>query len=93
MLHEYETCNYADDTLFVCYESLEMVVSKLEHDSYFAICWFERNSMKPNTDKCHLLITGNKHEQLWVKIGKTKFGTYNNTVKRLGVIIDRPIKT
>ena len=28
--------------------------------------------MKLNQDQCHLLISGHKHEAVWVKIGKTK---------------------
>ena len=33
-----------------------------------------------NNDKCDLLISGNKHEQVWVKIGnETIWG--NNTVQ------------
>ena len=38
---------------------------RLEHDSALAVCWFESNYMKLNTDKCHLIISGNKHESFW----------------------------
>ena len=34
-----------------------------------AIRWFENNYMKLNTVKCRL-ISGYKHEQVWVNIGK-----------------------
>ena len=29
--------------------------------------------MKPNKDKCHILVTGHKHENVWVKMGDEKF--------------------
>ena len=37
----------------------------LEHNSEPAIAWFEMNYMKLNTNKCHLLLSGNKNEQMW----------------------------
>ena len=33
-------------------------MSRLEHDSHLAIEWFERNYMKVNLEKCHLLVSG-----------------------------------
>ena len=92
MLNECEICNYADDTTpFVCDEILENVVSKLEHDTEIAICWFDSNYLKLNTDKCHLLMAGNKHEHIWVKLVDKKIWE-NNTVKLLGVTIDSQLK-
>ena len=29
------------------------------------IRWFENNYMKLNTGKCHLIVSGYKHEQVW----------------------------
>ena len=79
-----------DTTLYVCDEKLENVVSKLENDSDYCdlLVW---NEIKLNTDKCHLLVTGNKYEQIWVKLGEEKIWE-NNTVKLLGVTIDRQLK-
>ena len=92
MLNECEICSYADDTTpFVCDEILENVVSKLEHDTEIAICWFDSNYMKLNTDNCHLLMAGNKHEHIWVKLVDKKIWE-NNTVKLLGVTIDSQLK-
>ena len=91
MTNECEVCNYADDTTpFACGKSLENVVSKLEHDSEIAICWFESN-MKLNTGKCHLLIAGNKHEQIWVNLREKKIWE-SSTTKLLGVSIDNQLK-
>ena len=61
-----DICNFADDTtLHVCDSNLKLVLETLEHNSELAIAWFEMNCMKRNTDKCHLLISGNKNEQMW----------------------------
>ena len=87
LLKDTDVCNFADDTTpYVCDESLENVLTKLEHDSLLAITWFENNYMKMNAEKCHLLISGNKHEHIWAKIGERKIWE-ESKVKLLGVII------
>ena len=53
---------------------IEMLILRLEHYSYLATEWFENSSMKLNQDKCHLLVSGFKYENVWAKIGKQKFG-------------------
>ena len=60
----------------------------LEHNSAFAVCWFESNYMKLNTDKCHLIISGNKHESFWADIGNDRIWE-SNYVKLLGINICR----
>ena len=58
-----EACNFADDTtLYACDQDIETVIRNLEHDSLLVMEWFEWNYMKLNADKCHLLISGHKHE-------------------------------
>ena len=60
-----DICNFADDTIpYVCDSKLNSVIETLEHNSEVAIVWFEMNYMKLNTDKCHLLISGIKNEQM-----------------------------
>ena len=91
LLKDTDVCNFADDTTpYVCDESLENVLTKLEHDSLLAITWFENNYMKMNAEKCHLLISGNKHEHIWAKIGEHKIWE-ESKVKLLGVIIDNKL--
>ena len=51
-----------------CYSNLKSVLEKLENNFELTIAWFEMNYMKLNTDKCHLLISGNKNEYMWVKL-------------------------
>ena len=87
-----DVCNFADDTTpYVCHKNLEFVLNKLEEQSNIAINWFENNYMKMNSDKCHLLISGNKFEHLWAKIGNDRIWE-TRTVKLLGVTIDNDLK-
>ena len=58
-------CNFADTSPQACDINLDKILMRLEHDSALAVCWFESNYMKLNTDKCHLIISGNKHESFW----------------------------
>ena len=44
--------------------------------------------MKLNDEKCHLLISGHKHENVWAQIGNAKIWEIK-TQKLLGVKIDR----
>ena len=68
-----EVCNFADDkTFFACNKDLKTLISRLEHDSHLAIEWFESNSMKLNQDKCHLLVSGYKHEKNWARTGEVR---------------------
>ena len=46
--------------------------------------------MKLNDDKCHLLISGHKYENMWAQIGNTKIWE-SKTQKLLGVKIDRTL--
>ena len=85
-------CNFSDDTIpYVCNKNLEFVLLKLEEQSNIAINWFESNYMKMNSDKCHLLISGNKYEHLWAKIGNDRIWE-TKAVKLLGVTIDNELK-
>ena len=84
-----EVCNFADDTtFFACDENLNSLIKRLEHDSLLAIEWFQNNNMKLNQDKCHLLVSGYKHENVWAQIGDEKIWE-SNKQKLLGLQIDR----
>ena len=92
ILKETDVCNFADDTTpHVCDGNIKQVLIRLEHDSAIAICWFESNYMKLNTDKCHLLVSGNKNEHMWAKVGNDKIWE-SRTVRLLGVTIDNQLK-
>ena len=60
---------------------------KLEHDSLLATEWYESNYMKLNKNKCHLLLSGNKYEHIFVNIGKERIWE-SSSEKLLGVIIN-----
>ena len=86
-----DVCNFADDaTFYACDRDVNSLINRLEHDSYLAIEWFENNSMKLNQDKCHLLVSGFKYENVWAKIGKTKIWE-SKKQKLLGAEIDRTL--
>ena len=44
--------------------------------------------MKLNHDKCHLLISGYKHENIWAQIGTAKIWD-SSKQKLFGVVTDR----
>ena len=91
-LNEIDICNFADDTTpYVCDSNLKSVLEKLEHNSELAIAWFEMNYMKLNTDKCHLLISGNKNEYMWAKLDEDIVWE-SNDVELLGVTIDNNLR-
>ena len=86
ILEETESINYADDTnLYACDMDLSNLIRKLECDAPIAIEWFECNYMKLNNDKCHFIVAGNKHENLWVNVGDI-WETASENI--LGVTID-----
>ena len=67
--------NFADDTTpYVCNSNLKSVLEMLEHSSELAFAWFGMNYMKRNTDKCHLLISGNENEQVWARLDRYSLG-------------------
>ena len=85
-------CNFADDTTtYVCDKNLDFVLKRLEHQSNFALKWFEDKNMKMNSGKCHLFVSGNKYEQMWAKIGDDKIWE-SRTVKLLSITIDNEPK-
>ena len=81
-------CNFADNTPFyACDKDVRSLINRMEHDSLLVIEWFENNHMKLNQEKCHLLVSGYKHENIWAKIGQTKIWE-SRKQKLLGVEID-----
>ena len=52
----------------------------MEHVSVLAILWFHNNYMKLNEDKCHLLVGGHKHENIWAKIGDASIWESNKAI-------------
>ena len=87
-----DVCNYADDTTFhACDKDLETLLLNLEHDSLIALEWFENNYMKLNSGKCHLLISGFRHQMHWAKIGSSQIWE-SSEKKLLGITLDNSLK-
>ena len=84
--------NFADDTTsYVCDSNLKSVLETLEHNSELANAWFEMNYMTLDTDKCYLLMSGNKNEQMWAKLDRDIVWE-SNDVKLLGITLDNNLK-
>ena len=91
-LNEVGISNYADDTtLYVCSSNLKNVIEKLEQNSEVAIFWFESNFMQLNTEKCKLIVSGLKHEQIWANIGDDVIWE-SKDVELLGITLDSELK-
>ena len=72
-LKNIDVCNFADDTTpYLCDESIENVLRLLEENTELALCWFENNYRKLNTDKSHLVVSGYKREKVWAQVGGVK---------------------
>ena len=80
---------FADDTTFFAFgKNLNSLVERLEHDSLLAIEWFQNNNMKLNQGKCHLLVSGYKHENVWAQT-RDEIIWESNKQKLLSLQIDR----
>ena len=65
-------CIYADDTtIYVCDHNNENVINRPQNETHILSEWFQNNCMKLNGDKCHLMIFGEKSNDLSIKIGNT----------------------
>ena len=86
-----EVCNYADDTTpYSCNKDLDLLKSNLEMDSLNAIEWFKNNYMKLNTDKCKLIVVGQKDHMVNINVGESNIEE-SKEVNLLGVIIDNDL--
>ena len=66
--------NYADDnTVYSVSENITHLLNILERETTLILEWFGRNEMKPNDDKCHLIICN--QEDVSVTLG-------NETIKK-----------
>ena len=86
-------CNYADDTtIYVCDGNHENVVNEFESENVILLEWFQNCYMKPNGDKCHMMIFGEKINNLSIKIGSTAI-TESSEEKLLGVTLDKQLSS
>ena len=68
-----EICNDADDTtIYACDNIVESIIETLESDALKIAEWFLNNCMKLNEDKCHLMIFGDKSNDISLNIGSVR---------------------
>ena len=88
-LKDTNIANYADDsTLYATNVTTESLLKNLENETTTILDWFRLNEMKPNDDKCHLIVCN--HDNLSVKLGGEVIKS-TNSVKLLGIIIDKDL--
>ena len=59
-LEDFDIVNYADDsTPYNADKNIEFLVNNLDHFSSILFKWLNDNSLKSNTGKSHLLVSGN----------------------------------
>ena len=91
LVKDTEICNYADDTtIFACGSDLGLVLESLEGDAALLSLWFENNYMKMSEDKSHLLVFGNKDNDVTVNISGSLIKE-SDEEKLLGVTLDKTL--
>lgn len=70
---------------------MEQLLESLEQNAELVLIWFKNNYTKLNTDKCHLVVSGFKHEHVCAKIGTEKIWE-KRVVKLFGINIDDQLK-
>ena len=86
-IKEISIANYADDnTTYANEKNVTNLLKVLENETSILLEWFKVNEMKPNEDKCHLLVI-NKQDEVSVTLGKETIVS-SSSVDLLGVRID-----
>ena len=85
-----QICNYASDTtIYACDTNIKSVIKTLESDDALKIAeWFPNNFMKLNGDKCHLMVFGDKSNDVTLNTGSITIKE-STEEKLLGVILDK----
>ena len=83
-----QICNYADDTtIYACDTNIKSVIKTLESDALKIAEWLPNNCMTLNWDKCHLMVFGDKSNDVTLNIGSITIKE-STEEKLLGVILD-----
>ena len=86
IVKDIDIASYADDnTPFIVEDNIENVIASLEEATNALFDWFDNNRLKSNPDKCHALVSTNKH--LNMKVCDYTIGN-SQCEKLLGVKID-----
>ena len=87
-VNDAQICNYADDTtIYACDNNIESII-ETENDALKIAEWFRNNCMKLNEDKCHLMVFGNRSNDISLNIGSVRIKE-STEEKLLGVILDK----
>ena len=66
-LDKTKIANYADDnTLFSIENDIMSLLKTLESEAFTVLNWFRFNEMKPNSDKCHLIVSCNDNRKYFI---------------------------
>ena len=61
IVNSMDIANYADDnTPYATANDIDSLIASLEEASNSLFTWFDKNLVKSNADKCHLLVTSNE---------------------------------
>ena len=87
--------NFADDnTTYTVEKNIMTLLKSLEADTFTVINWFRFNEMKPNQEKCHLLVADIEHthydSKSFIQL-ENAFLESEDVVKLLGVNIDKKL--
>ena len=86
---ESDIINYADDTtLYACEPNIDLVLSKLEKDTFTVFAWFQNNYLKVNSGKSHLLTASDNVQHINVWGNELSSSKYEEL---LGVLIDHKL--
>ena len=90
-VNDAQICNYADDTtIYACDSNIESIIETLESDALKIAEWFRNNCMKLNEDKCHLMVFGDKSNDISLNIESVRIKE-SKEKKLLGVILDKTL--
>ena len=80
--------NYADDNIpYATNKDISSLLKTLERETNSLLDWFTINEMKPNANKCHLLVA-NPKDTIAVKLGLEEISN-DQSVELLGIKIDK----
>ena len=94
-LNKADIANYADDnSTYATEDNIINLLKTLETETSKVLNWFKLNEMKPNSDKCHLIVASNKNINYssisYIYLDK-EFIESEDSVKLLGVTIDNKL--
>ena len=87
--YECDTASYTDNTPHTYESDLYTVLSKLKNCKDSLFTWFKENHMKPNGDKCHLLVTTEK--SISINIDGSNVTNKKEQQKLLRIKFDLPV--